>query len=561
MKILYLTGIPAPYRVDLFNCIGKRHQLTVVFLAEYQSDRNSKWQSIQPESFNAVFMNRGALNGKKLDFSMVNYLAKNAKDYDVIVVHGISFIASLLAIKWMNNHNIKYGLEADGAIIPNKESSIKRYIKKYCISNASFFLSSGKQTTDYFVHYGADEKKCYLYPFTSLCLADIYRTILFSSDEKNAIKSSLGIKDSKVIISVLNHLSGSDKKALIEVAKYITPSTAIYIICAGSEEAYNLDSQLEGIPNVNFLYDVEPTTRYLYFAAADMYFQFSKDITDDYEDVEASLFALPVISYDLIKEKLRFDNNWINEHSSNCSKNDGDNSNVELIINDVGIQKSFGVESVKKIVSRCVDDASNTEFRNRCGRIIRQIMVIKKNNARKNANLEPDAKVVLFIGQFIYRKGIDILLESVSRIKSSDIEFILIGGNPTEEYKRIVEMKKLSNVKFIPFLEKKDLRQFFYSADLFVLPTREDIWGLVINEAMAYFLPIITTDRCVAGCALLPPEDIVPVNNVDLLQASIIEHLNRDVNDGWYIDCILNSINYSIENSADMHCQVFEELQ
>ena len=41
------------------------------------------------------------------------------------------------------------------------------------------------------------------------------------------------------------------------------------------------------------------------------------------------------------------------------------------------------------------------------------------------------------------------------------------------------------------------------AADAFVLPTREDIWGLVINEAMAYGLPVVTTDRCNAGLELI----------------------------------------------------------
>lgn len=57
------------------------------------------------------------------------------------------------------------------------------------------------------------------------------------------------------------------------------------------------------------------------------------------------------------------------------------------------------------------------------------------------------------------------------------------------------------------------------AADIFVHPTREDIWGLVVNEAMAKGLPVITTDRCVAGLELIKNESvgrIVPVENIDL---------------------------------------------
>ena len=64
----------------------------------------------------------------------------------------------------------------------------------------------------------------------------------------------------------------------------------------------------------------------------------------------------------------------------------------------------------------------------------------------------------------------------------------------------------LKNVYFIPFQNSDIIELYFKAADLFVFPTREDIWGLVINEAMANALPIITTDRCVAGLELIENE-------------------------------------------------------
>ena len=64
-------------------------------------------------------------------------------------------------------------------------------------------------------------------------------------------------------------------------------------------------------------------------------------------------------------------------------------------------------------------------------------------------------------------------------------------------------------------------------ADIFVHPTETDVWGLVINEAMAHGLPIITTDGCVAGLELVKNNDngfIIPVNNIDI----IITRKNKD---------------------------------
>ena len=50
-----------------------------------------------------------------------------------------------------------------------------------------------------------------------------------------------------------------------------------------------------------------------------------------------------------------------------------------------------------------------------------------------------------------------------------------------------------------------------------------DIWGLVINEAMAYCLPIVTTDNCIAGVELVPEDCIIPTNDSEALGEKIEE--------------------------------------
>jgi len=66
------------------------------------------------------------------------------------------------------------------------------------------------------------------------------------------------------------------------------------------------------------------------------------------------------------------------------------------------------------------------------------------------------------------------------------------------------------------------LNKYYDMADLFVLPTREDIWGLVVNEAMARGLPIITTDNCGAGVELVRDNGvIIPTESVDELAKAI----------------------------------------
>ena len=111
-------------------------------------------------------------------------------------------------------------------------------------------------------------------------------------------------------------------------------------------------------------------------------------------------------------------------------------------------------------------------------------------------------KLLIFVGQFIHRKAVDILLKACVGL-GDDIGVLVIGGKPTDEYKANVEENNLKNIVFIEFVDRETLKQYYLASDIFVLPTREDTWGLVVNEAMTCGLPVITTKRCIAGLELI----------------------------------------------------------
>lgn len=144
----------------------------------------------------------------------------------------------------------------------------------------------------------------------------------------------------------------------------------------------------------------------------------------------------------------------------------------------------------------------------------------KKNILRTKLNI-PEEKVILSVGQFIYRKGFDVLLK-VMRNFPNTIGVYFIGGKPSEEYLSLIKTFNLTNVHFVGFKTKEELAEYYKLADIFVLPTREDIWGLVINEAMSFGLPIVTTKKCVAGLELISDKNcIVDVDDENQLYSSI----------------------------------------
>jgi glycosyltransferase involved in cell wall biosynthesis len=107
-------------------------------------------------------------------------------------------------------------------------------------------------------------------------------------------------------------------------------------------------------------------------------------------------------------------------------------------------------------------------------------------------------RVLLYCGQFIERKGLRYLLAAFASIKQQyeDIALVLVGYGPARaDLLAEVTRLGLSDVHIIDHVEVADMPKMYALADVFVLPSTEETWGLVINEAMACGLPVIVTDK------------------------------------------------------------------
>lgn len=174
----------------------------------------------------------------------------------------------------------------------------------------------------------------------------------------------------------------------------------------------------------------------------------------------------------------------------------------------------------------------------------------EKRSAKEELGVK-EPVMVLFVGRFIPGKGVDSLIKACAGI--SDIGLYLVGGEATEEYKRLskecgVEINCVSHCEF------EKLKKYYIASDIFVLPTHSDTWGLVINEAMSFGQPIITTDKCVAGLELVTDDEngyLVEVNDF----MKIHEHIDNLAKDPEKRKCMgeksLEKIQqYSYENMS-----------
>ena len=191
----------------------------------------------------------------------------------------------------------------------------------------------------------------------------------------------------------------------------------------------------------------------------------------------------------------------------------------------------------------------------------------EKNRLRRKLGMGKDRTIILSVGRFSYLggygKGFDVLLKAM-RLCPETCELYIVGDEPTREFLEMKERLQLDHVVFVGFKNKNELKEYYEAADLFCLQTRGDVWGLVINEAMACGLPIITTEKCVAGLELVEKTQcgyIVPVEDEMLLAERIrrVATDNRLRND-MSMKALQTIRDYTIENMAHAHMEALRDV-
>lgn len=363
MRVLFLTNCPSPYRIKFFNELAKYCDLTVVFEMLQAKNRDKNWKSQEAFQFKHEFLESCF---QKEEGAFCPEIKRYIKEFrnDVIIVGGYSTPTGMYSVVYMKLHHIPFILNCDGGMVKS-DSYIKRKMKQFFIGSASAWLSTGTSCTQYLLHYGADEKRIYQYPFASTKESDIGEV---TAEQKSMLRQQLGIKEESMI---------------------------------------------------------------------------------------------------------------------------------------------------------------------------------------------------LFVGSFIHRKGIDILLEACWDLK--DTALVLVGGADIAPFTPKTGTEPQVQIYIEGFKSESDVKRYYQAADVFVLPTREDIWGLVVNEAMAAGLPVITTDKCGAGLELIKDGVngfIVPVNKIHLLT----EKIKTVIGDGElrrYMshNNLIEIEQYTIAAMAQQHMKILERME
>lgn len=146
-------------------------------------------------------------------------------------------------------------------------------------------------------------------------------------------------------------------------------------------------------------------------------------------------------------------------------------------------------------------------------------------NARKEKQLP--LRFFLYVGRLIRAKGVFDLVKAYGKLNEGlreQIALVLVGDGPDrEELMQGAAGINPGRVQFLGFAQREELPSYYGLAETFTFPTHSDPWGLVVNEALASGLPVITSSA--AGCAADLIEDggngrvILPGNCEQLVEA------------------------------------------
>lgn len=129
---------------------------------------------------------------------------------------------------------------------------------------------------------------------------------------------------------------------------------------------------------------------------------------------------------------------------------------------------------------------------------ISNFKIYYRETLRANYDIKDSQKVILYSGRLIKRKNVDVIIESLSKINNKQEYTLLVLGDGEERHNLIsLANKKGVTIKITGFIEdQRDLFKHYLMGDVLVLPSCNEPWGLVVNEAMAAGLPVIVSNEC-----------------------------------------------------------------
>ena len=360
MKILFVTNVPSPYRIDFFNELGKYCDLTVCFERKSASDRHEKWKGTAVENFKSVELN---LKPHKEDRSRGNEIRDYVKqtDCDLLIFTNYVSPATMKAISYCRRKNKKYFIEYDGGFY-KVDSLMKKIVKKYLLCGAEGHFTTCEEHKKYLMSIGIHERKIWKYPFTSVVENDLTNARGLLAEGKETLRKKLGIEEDRVVISVgrFVYIKGFD--ILLNAVNKIDRTIGVYIVGGDPTEEYlNMQKEFK-LDNVHFIgFKTKPELAE-YYAASDLYVMPTREDVWGLVVNEAMSFGLPVISSDACNAALEMVKNGENGYIVPSENVDELANKIELLMSDEEKLKTFSENCLEVIKQYTVEKMAQRHY-------------------------------------------------------------------------------------------------------------------------------------------------------------------------------------------------------
>lgn len=170
-----------------------------------------------------------------------------------------------------------------------------------------------------------------------------------------------------------------------------------------------------------------------------------------------------------------------------------------------------------------------------CGTDIKQFGCIDRQAARVQLGLDTEDKVVFYVGRFDPRKGIETLVRAVgqSQFRGNKNLKLIIGGGSRPGHSDGIERERIEKIvaelgmsdftTFTGRLSQEILPSYYAAADVCVVPSHYEPFGLVAIEAMASYTPVVASDVGGLQFTVVPEETglLAPPQDVDAFAIAI----------------------------------------
>ena len=191
-----------------------------------------------------------------------------------------------------------------------------------------------------------------------------------------------------------------------------------------------------------------------------------------------------------------------------------------------------------------------------------QNKLLFRDSVRSELHLSDDDFVVLFVGKEYRRKGLHLIISALNLINNKKIKLVVVGKDNSSEFSNLGNTVNTSQIIIVG--HSADVKKYYAAADIFVFPSSFDAFGLVVLEAMASGLPVITTNTTGASELITNEQDGLILNNrldvVELKQKILKLYtepafLNKLKNNAWK-----TAQTYSWDVVSDQTLKLFENV-